>query len=152
MKHLTFAFLALFSTILYTFSSCNKQEEYVQTLQEIQVIGDSNPRAALKVLESISKNIEQNGNKHSKMKCALLKARLQDKAYMTATSTDTISMLCTYFEKEGTKQEQAEAYYYLASAYRDLQDYPQAVTAFAKVNEICDPETEEEAMLCSNAY
>lgn len=44
MKHLPFVFLALLSTILYTFSSCNKQEEYVQTLQEIQVIGDSNPR------------------------------------------------------------------------------------------------------------
>ena len=152
MKHLPFVFLALLSAILCAFPSCNKQEEYVQTLQEIQVIGDSNPQAALKVLESISKNIEQNGNKHSKMKCALLKVRLKDKAYVTATSTDTVSMLCAYFEKEGTKQELAEAYYYLASAYRDLQDYPQAVTAFAKVNDICNPETEEEAMLCSNAY
>lgn len=152
MRNAQTTYLILLLFLCIALHSCDREQGYIQTLKEIQRSGDGNPLAALKALEPISRDIEQNGNRRTRMKCALLKTRLRDKAYICSSSASTIKEVCDYFESHGTPGEKAEAYYYLGSSYRDLQDYPQAVTAFNKAIESCIPTKEGEVMICSNAY
>lgn len=62
----------------------------------------------------------------------MARLRVQDKAYIAATSDIVAKQLVTYFEKNGTALEKQEAYFYAGSVYRDLQDTPRALKYFSK--------------------
>ena len=55
-------------------------------------------------------------------------------------------------DKSGTDKERQEAYYYMGSVYRDLNDYPNAVTNFLKSVEIAETHTDKDCVLWENAY
>ena len=82
----------------------------------------------------------------------MLDIRLHDKAYITHTSIKPIEDVCRYFEENGTVAEVQEAYYYMASVYRDLNDYPNAVTCFLKSAEVAESNSDIDGALWKNAY
>ena len=125
--------LLLFFVIVTLLSSCNNKENAALLFQldDIKVMGDTLPIKAMRRLDSI-KTFFALETEYIQNKLALLEIRLRDKAYITHTSADTIKKLCSYFEKEGTAKELQEAYYYMGSVYRDLNDYPNAVVGFLK--------------------
>ena len=106
-------------------------------LDEIKAMGDTLPKVAMQRLDSI-KPLFENECEYMRNKLMLLDIRLHDKAYITHTSIKPIEEVCRYFEENGTVAEVQEAYYYMASVYRDLNDYPNAVTYFLKSAEVAE--------------
>ena len=120
-------------------------------LDEIKAMGDTLPKVAIQRLDSI-KPLFENECEYMRNKLMLLDIRLHDKAYITHTSIKPIEEVCRYFEENGTVAEVQEAYYYMASVYRDLNDYPNAVTYFLKSAEVAESNSDIDGALWENAY
>lgn len=148
MRSLT---VATFIFILIALLGCQGNERIEKLLMDIKEQGNAQPQLAMSRLDSIWHET-QNASEYFKYKACLLRCRLRDKMDLTATSVDTIAEVVRFFESKGTESEQAEAYYYLASAYRDLEDYPQAVDNFLKTVECSDTLTPDGVLTLRNAY
>ena len=120
-------------------------------LDEIKAMGDTLPKVAMQRLDSIKPLFEKE-SEYMRNKLMLLDIRLHDKAYITHTSIKPIEDVCRYFEENGTPAEVQEAYYYMASVYRDLNDYPNAVTCFLKSAEVAENNSDIDGALWKNAY
>ena len=120
-------------------------------MDDIKAMGDTLPKVAIQRLDSIKPQFD-NESEYMRNKFALLDIRLHDKAYITHTSIKPIENVCGYFEENGTAAELQEAYYYMASVYRDLNDYPNAVTYFLKSAEIAENNSDIDGVLWKNAY
>ena len=120
-------------------------------MDDIKAMGDTLPKVAMQRLDSIKPQFD-NESEYMRNKFALLDIRLHDKAYITHTSIKPIKGVCGYFEKNGTAAELQEAYYYMASVYRDLNDYPNAVTYFLKSAEVAESNIDIDGALWKNAY
>ena len=146
-----FIHFLLFSSLF--FASCNKQgnEFLIGQLDEIKAMGDTLPKVAMQRLDSI-KPLFENECEYMSNKLMLLDIRLHDKAYITHTSIKPIEDVCRYFEENGTAAEQQEAYYYMGSVYRDLNDYPNAVTYFLKSAQVAENNSYIDSALWKNAY
>ena len=149
MKHLFQ--LVFIATML--FASCSKQqnETLLVQLSDIKAMGNTLPKVAMQRLDSIKPQFD-NESEYMRNKFALLDIRLHDKAYITHTSIKPIKGVCGYFEENGTAAELQEAYYYMASVYRDLNDYPNAVTYFLKSAEVAESNSDIDGALWENAY
>ncbi len=143
--------ILLFSSLFFV--SCNKQENEVllKHLDDIKVMGDTLPQVAMQRLDSI-KPLFDNETEYLYNKLALLEIRLQDKAYITHTADKQIKDICSFFKENGTDIEKQEAYYYMGSVYRDLNDYPKAVTFFLKSAEIAEKAQDVDVKLWRNTY
>ena len=146
-----FIHFLLFSSLF--FASCNKQgnEFLIGHMDDIKTMGDTLPKVAMLRLDSIKPQFD-NESEYMRNKFALLDIRLHDKAYITHTSIKPIKGVCGYFEENGTAAEQQEAYYYMGSVYRDLNDYPNAVTYFLKSAEVAENNSDIDSALWKNAY
>ena len=120
-------------------------------LDEIKAMGDTLPKVAMQRLDSI-KPLFENECEYMRNKLMLLDIRLHDKAYITHTSIKPIEEVCRYFEENATVAEVQEAYYYMGSVYRDLNDYPNAVTYFLKSAEVAESNSDIDGALWKNAY
>ena len=129
---------------LLTFSCQNgkhSEPSLLDRIAQLKALGDSAPQEALKQLGTLEP-LAQKGDAYERQKFLLLQARLRDKAYMMPYSADTMLAVVSYFEQEGTKRDKAEAYYYLASNFRDLEDYPQAIANFLKAMDVAENDKE----------
>ena len=137
-----------------TLQCCQRVENETLLCQlcDIQAMGDTLPRFAIKRLDSI-KPLFVNETEYMRNKYALLNIRLRDKAYITHTTDDTIKEICKYFEKHGTAKDLQEAYYYMGSVYRDMKDSPNAVTYFLKSAYIAENnENEVDYLIWENTH
>lgn len=143
--------ILLFSSAL--FAACSKQENEVllKELNDIKAMGDTLPQAAMRRLDSIKPQFD-NETEYMCNKLALLEIRLQDKAFITHTTDKQIKNICRFFEKNGTSVDKQEAYYYMGSVYRDLNDYPNAVTFFLKSAAIAEETSNADVALWGNSY
>ena len=146
-----FIHFLLFSSLF--FASCNKQgnEFLIGHMDDIKAMGDTLPKVAMQRLDSIKPQFD-NECEYMRNKLMLLDIRLHDKAYITHTSIKPIEGVFRYFEENGTPAEVQEAYYYMASVYRDLNDYPNAVTYFLKSAEVAESNSDIDGALWKNAY
>ena len=123
-------FWCIFALMILSLVSCNEDNSLAK-MEQIKVIGDTNPRKALSMLDSIE--VEVRGeSEYVRNKADLLRIRLNDKAYKMPTSDIMIRRLLTYFEENGSIADKQEVYYYAGSIYRDLQDTPRALEHFFK--------------------
>ena len=146
-----FIHFLLFSSLF--FASCSRQENapLIGQLSDIKAMGDTLPKRAMMRLDSI-KPLFDNESEYMRNKLMLLDVRLHDKAYITHNSIKPIEEVCRFFEKNGTDAELQESYYYMASVYRDLNDYPNAVTYFLKSTEVAENSNDFDGVLWQNAY
>ena len=114
--------------LLLSLLSCGRSR-YIDTLDNIKRVGDSNPDTALLMLDSLAAGI-RGESEYVRNKYELLKIRLCDKAYRPATSDVAIRNLMRYFGDKGSSLEKQEGFYYAGSVYRDLCDTPRALEYF----------------------
>ena len=138
--------------ILLNTSCTNHCNEWLMyKLDEIKAMGDTLPKVAIQRLDSIKPLFEKE-SEYMRNKLMLLDIRLHDKAYITHTSIKPIKDVCRYFEENGTPAEVQEVYYYMASVYRDLNDYPNAVTCFLKSAQVAENNSDIDGALWECAY
>lgn len=126
-----FLLLPCFLAILLLACS-GEPNDLERQLERLQAQGNENPTAALTILKSMEGEVKGHDDDRLWNKYLLLRVRLSDKSNLQPASADTASSVCAFFDKSGTASEKAEAHYYLASTYRDLGDYPQAVSHFTQ--------------------
>lgn len=147
-----FCKIAAIGLILVSFFSCDNNSSKVSNkIDYIKSIGDTNPSLAMSMLDSLDINIRNQPERVIK-KFDLLRLRVQDKAYITATSDIATKQLVTYFEKNGTALEKQEAYFYAGSVYRDLQDTPRALKYFFKALEIAENSKQFDTVMQRNTF
>ena len=136
MKSTKYIPCLLLITIL-SIISCSKSTDtgLLSRLSDIQAMGDSCPLKAILRLDSIKPLFEEE-SEYARNKMSLLDIRLHDKAFIAHTNDSTIKAVYRFFEKQGSARDKQEAYYYMGSVYRDLKDYPNAVTYYLKSNEM----------------
>ena len=114
--------------LLVSLLSCGRSR-YIDALDNIKRVGDSNPDTALLMLDSLAEGV-RGECEYVRNKYELLKIRLCDKAYRSATSDVAIRNLMGYFGDKGSSLEKQEVFYYAGSVYRDLCDTPRALEYF----------------------
>ena len=140
----------LFVFFFLILASCSK-DPLLDRMKTIQDIGDSNPRQALLMLDSLGVQVRSQ-SEYVKNKYDLLKIRLNDKAYITHNSDIVIKNLVKYFEAEGTLLEKQEVNYYAGSVYRDLSDAPRALEYFFESLEYAEENSNPDSIMICNTY
>ena len=147
-----FHLLCFWGFVLLSGCSNSSEDALLHHIERICQDGNTRPIPALNELASIEPEIRESHSHYVYNKYLLLLTRLRDKAYITATSSDTIENVVRYFEKYGNSNEIIESYYYQGSVYRDLKDYPRAVTSFNEALDIALRGNPEECPLLQNVY
>lgn len=133
--------------------ACIRQSNSLQLLmKDIQAQGDTLPQEALQRLEKAGKAGLEDHTEHERKRWDLLRMRLRDKCGIAPTSADSMIQICDYFEHKGSKREQAEACYYMACTYRDLNDYPQACIWLLKAAEAAEQDPAYDPFLLRDIY
>ena len=151
MKYIQYLFC--FLMLVLSVVSCDKHvnKGKLSMLRGIKIMGDTIPTKALLRLDSIRPHFD-NESEYMRNKFALLDIRLRDKAFITHKSDSVIKNVCCYFEENGSAAERQEAYYYMASVYRDLNDYPNAVTNFLKAIDIAEKNEDTDSYILQVSY
>ncbi|MBQ8051943.1 MAG: hypothetical protein IJ197_10320 [Bacteroidaceae bacterium] len=134
--------------MLFVACSNNELEE---RMREIRTMGNSNPRLALQMLDSIETDI-RNSPEYLQKEYDLLSIRLNDKSDILATSDIKIKELIAYYEKKGNKREKQEVYYYAGSVYRDLHDTPRAMRYYLQAIEVVTESKLCDSIMLRNTY
>ena len=111
--------------------SCHRRPVYPPILYVADSLTNVAPQRALQMLDSIVGEMAE-ANKPTRMYYQLLTVKAKDKAYIPHTSDSLMLTLVDYYEHGGDKSLLPEAYYYLGSAYRDLNDAPRALDYYQK--------------------
>lgn len=92
----------------------------------------AHPDSALSYLATLEKEIK-NEPEETQMYYNLLKIKAEDKLYIPHTSDSLIKIITEFYQDYGDYEKLMEAYYYLGSTYRDMNDAPRALLAFQEV-------------------
>lgn len=132
-------------------TSCSKtrKEDY----SDLNILLELNPQKGLDSVTSIINNYNGNDEYH-KMKLSLLKYKGEDKCYVLHSSDSLIKDLYDYFDKEGTVGDKMEVNYYMGSTYRDMHNYPLAISYYNEAVNIGEDNiiSHTDSMLLANAY
>jgi len=93
------------------------------------------PDSAIALLEELKAENAQ-WDKATQMYYHLLTVKACDKAFITHTSDSLMHSVLQYYEHGGDKQLLPEAYYYMGSTYRDMNDAPRALEYYQKALEV----------------
>ena len=122
---------------IFCVTSCHHRYVYPPVLRMADSLTYVAPQQSLQVLDSIVEEMVK-ADKPTRMYYQLLSIKAKDKAYITHTSDSLMLSLVDYYEHGGDKTLLPEAYYYLGSTYRDLNDAPRALDAFQKALDAVD--------------
>lgn len=127
----------LLPCLLLLVLSCKDNQEDEQLLESIeqtwQLCETSLSEAGARA-EELADSVHT-PSEYARQKYDLLTIRLRDKSYIIPSSPDSAIQTASYFEGRKNPVDKERAYYYLGSAYRDLKDYPRAVTFYLKAAE-----------------
>ena len=150
MKHMKNIQRYCLYVLLVSLLSCGRSR-YIDALDNIKRVGDSNPDTALLMLDSLAAGI-RGESEYVRNKYELLKIRLCDKAYRPATSDVGLRNLMGYFGDKGSSLERQEVYYYAGSVYRDLCDTPRALEYFLKSLDYAQSGMVYDTVMLRNTY
>lgn len=112
-------------------TACNPNQDLIEGLEKIKIIGNDNPVLAMSQLDSMAPVVVDEPT-YVRMKYDLLRIRLQDKANIMPESDKPIKILLNFFNDDENVRDRQEVLYYAGSIYRDLGDIPSALNYFLK--------------------
>lgn len=130
----------LFATSFYLLSllfSCGNhqgEQHLLDSIEQVWQLSEASLSEALTRAEGLRDSVS-GASEYIRQKYDLLSIRLRDKRYIIPASPDSAQQTVSFFESHGSDVDKERAYYYLSSAYRDLKDYPRAVTYSLKAIE-----------------
>lgn len=109
--------------------ACTSDVSYPEAIQEAERCIVEHPDSALTYLSSLDSAIQYEPEE-TRMYHALLTIKAKDKLYITHTSDSVIKKVVRFYESYGNSDKLMEAYHYMGSVYRDMNDAIQAVKSF----------------------
>ena len=145
-------FALIFSFCILILCSCGSEKErqllasIEQTWQQCEaLLPEAQARA-----EELEDSVRQ-ASEYVRQRYDLLSIRLRDKCNVTPSSPDSALRTMNYFAKHGSDVDRQCACFYLGSAYRDLKDYPRAVSHFLKAVDIAGQSEDADTLVWKNA-
>lgn len=115
--------------------SCRRRPVYPPQFYVADSLASVQPDSAIALLEGLKADSPQ-WDKATQMYYSLLTVKARDKAYITHTSDSLMLSVLNYYEHGGDKRLLPEAYYYMGSTYRDMNDAPRALEYYQKALEV----------------
>lgn len=131
MRMLTKLFLSVSTVIMAVFMSCDVRHSYPRSLLIADSLSECNADSAMTFLDNLRDSIHTMSLEDS-MYYALLRIKASDKAYLPHDTTDGILDIVDYYKHGGDRRLLPTAYYYAASAYRDMNKPSTALGYFYK--------------------
>lgn len=129
MRMLTKLFLSVSTVVMAVFMSCDVRHSYPRSLLIADSLSECNADSAMTFLDNLGDSIHTMSLEDS-MYYALLKIKARDKAYLPHDTTDGILDIVDYYKHGGDRRLLPTAYYYAASAYRDMNKPSAAIKYF----------------------
>lgn len=126
--------IVLFCISLIGLSGC-VSKPYPEALRQAERCMEVNPDSARLYLAMLDSVISAEPEE-TRMYYYLLKTKANDKLYVKHTSDSFMLRVVRFYEHEGDADKLMEAYYYLGSVYRDMNDAPCALKAFQQAAEV----------------
>lgn len=126
-----------FVLLLLAVSCHTHRTSFPPGLAEAETWVNVHPDSALSVLRAMKMD-GADVSEEARMLHRLLTIKAEDKLYVLHTSDSLILSVVRYYEKKGDKRHLAEAYFYLASTYRDRNDAPRALKVFHQAAVLCE--------------
>lgn len=126
---LTKLFLSVSTVIMAVFMSCDVRHSYPRSLLVADSLSECNADSAMTFLDNLRDSIHTMSLEDS-MYYALLRIKARDKAYLPHDTTDGILDIVDYYKHGGDRRLLPTAYYYAASAYRDMNRPSTAIKYF----------------------
>ena len=123
--------LLIFLIVVCCLASCHRRPVYPPVLHEADSLINVNADSALSMLKHLEADTAS-WTKAARMYHQLLTVKASDKAYHLQTSDSLMLQVLHYYEDGGDKRLLPEAYYYMGSTYRDLNDAPRALDYYQK--------------------
>lgn len=124
----------LFAACIVLAAACDRRPAYPDKLVQAEKIINVHPDSALSLLQSMDVQLE-NEPEETRMYHTMLTIKAKDKLYIPHTSDSLILPVVHFYEKYGDKERLAEAYFYLGSTYRDMNDALRALKVFHRAAE-----------------
>lgn len=115
--------------------SCYTNTSYPEVMRQADHCIVQHPDSALAYLSSLDSTIQQEPEE-TQMYHALLSIKAKDKLYITHTTDSLIRKIVRFYESYDDADKLMEAYYYLGSVYRDMNEAPHAIEAFQQAFDI----------------
>lgn len=115
--------------------SCHRRPVYPPQFLVADSLASVQPDSAIALLEALKADSPQ-WDKATQMYHNLLTVKARDKAFVTHTSDSLMLSVLNYYEHGGDKCLLPEAYYYMGSTYRDMNDAPRALEYYQKALEV----------------
>lgn len=115
--------------------SCHRRPVYPPQFLVVDSLASVQPDSAIALLEALKADSPQ-WDKATQMYHKLLTVKAHDKAFITHTSDSLMLSVLNYYEHGGDKRLLPEAYYYMGSTYRDMNDAPRALEYYQKALEV----------------
>ena len=125
--------IVLFCISLIGLSGC-VSKSYPEALRQAERCMEANPDSARLYLTTLDSVISAEPEE-TRMYYYLLKTKANDKMYVKHTSDSLMLQVVRFYEQRGDADKLMEAYYYLGSVYRDMNDAPRALKAFQQAAE-----------------
>lgn len=139
----------LFFCLLPLLFSCGGNKEEQQLLDSIeqtwQQCETALPNAKLRAERM--RDTVRISSEYVKQKYNLLTIRLRDKKNIIPSSPDSAQQVLDFFSNRKDPIDQERAYYYMGSAYRDLKDYPRAVSHYLKAIDIASHSKQADTLI-----
>lgn len=144
--------LFLMSFCLLFLLSCKDKEDrqLLNNIEQVWQLCETSLPDAWAKAETLKDSVRKS-SEYAKQKYDLLSIRLRDKLDIIPSSLDSALQTMSYFETRKNSVDKERAYYYAGSAYRDLKDYPRAVSLFLKAADIAEQCKNADTLIWQNA-
>lgn len=115
--------------LLYSCGESREEQHLLNSIEQTWQQCESSLPEACKRAERLRDSVRRS-SEYVRQKYSLLAIRLRDKNNVFPSSPDSAMQVLTYFADRKNAVDKERAYYYMGSAYRDLKDYPRAVSNF----------------------
>ncbi|MBR1498377.1 MAG: hypothetical protein IJ615_01945 [Bacteroidaceae bacterium] len=150
------------STLLISFclltllGACGRQEDsgeerqLLGIIEETWMLCETDLSAAQARAEELADSVG-GASEYVRQKYDMLAIRLRDKSDIVPSTPDSALRVQQYFARRGNAIDKERSCYYAGSAYRDLKDYPQAVSYFLMAVDAARQGEDADTLLWQNA-
>ncbi|MBR5394172.1 MAG: tetratricopeptide repeat protein [Bacteroidaceae bacterium] len=148
MRHTIFIIVA--AAIMLGSCGERTEQQLLDCIEEAWQQGETALQEAQVRAEGLRDSVRHT-SEYVRQKYNLLAIRLRDKNDQIPSSPDSALHTMSYFEGRKNAVDKERAYYYLGSTYRDLKDYPKAVSCFLKAIDVAKNSKDADTLIWQNA-
>ena len=129
-----------FIMVLISLVACTDQGRYEATISRADSLIENHQdsvRFALEMLDSLKPEYPD-FSKRLQMRYLLIYAKGMNKGFINFTTDSVMKLVADYYDDHGTSNEQMLAHYLLGCTYRDMCEYPAALSCYQDAVEKAD--------------